>query len=248
MSARGREKREGLGAQTTHDYYATPPFCVYRALEAIELPGGRWIECCAGEGAIIATAQHVRGDLMWGAVEVRPECEPALRRFLTKDEIAIGDLLSNRWRSWLRKKWPDAQVVFSNPPFSLARECIEASLELAPIVVMLLRQNFLHTAERHGWLQGAMPDVYLLPERPSFVKMPPTKAEVKRAALEGREPRCGTTDACEYGFLVWRRYLAHTGKIRLLDRTPPERRLRWSESPELADAKPIRKGFSCSPA
>jgi len=69
MSAtgRGRERDE-------HDFYETPAWCVHRLLEAVpQLPGGAWLEPCAGKGAIIRAVNEVRKDpIHWTAVEIDP--------------------------------------------------------------------------------------------------------------------------------------------------------------------------------
>jgi hypothetical protein len=47
------------------DAYLTPPWCVHRLLEvdALGLPGGRWLEPAAGPGRIISSVNSMRDDV-----------------------------------------------------------------------------------------------------------------------------------------------------------------------------------------
>jgi hypothetical protein len=78
---------------------------------------------------------------------------------------------------------PYYRVVVTNPPFSQSLEFVEACLRRAPIVVMLLRLNWLASQKRNPFLREHTPSVYILPRRPSFT---------------------GTgTDATDYAWFVW---------------------------------------------
>ena len=48
MSSINRATRPGW-----KDFYPTPAWCVGCLLEAVELPGGTWLEPAAGRGAIV---------------------------------------------------------------------------------------------------------------------------------------------------------------------------------------------------
>lgn len=91
----------GRGAERVDlDAYPTPSWCVRRLLEAVDLPlelpaergtlthgtrGARWLEPCAGDGAIIraanayCTAAGKAAEIFWHANELRPEMLPLLR-------------------------------------------------------------------------------------------------------------------------------------------------------------------------
>lgn len=64
-------------------------------------------------------------------------------------------------------------AVITNPPFSLAREFIEKALTVAPIVIMLVKQNYYNTIGRYDFFQDQRPQIFLpitwrlafLPER-----------------------------------------------------------------------------------
>jgi hypothetical protein len=171
VSATGRGTK-----RKRHDAYGTPPWCVWRLLEAVDLPAGRWIEPCAGDGAIIRAVDSKRSDVRWSAVEIRENMVPRLE--------ATGAIV--QCRDFLGIDFVDeADVIISNPPYAMAEQVIRKSVELAPIVAMLLRINFLASIERRDWLAEFMPDVFVLPNRPSFTG--------------------GPTDATEYAWMLWER-------------------------------------------
>lgn len=166
-TGRGKERNES-------DYYPTPAWCVHRFLEKSQLPGGKWLEPCAGHGDIIAAVNDQRDDVIWTANELRTDTRDKLEPMA--DQVHIGDYM--HWTPPERYK-----VAISNPPFSLAMEVILKSFELADWVVMLLRLNYVGTKDRNEFFQTLMPDVYVLPERPSF---------------DGKG-----TDSIEYAWMVW---------------------------------------------
>lgn len=181
------------------DNYPTPTWCVGRFLEAVDLPGGNWMEPSAGEGALIAAVQSIRSDVTWTANELRNACAGRLQDLLYPSErVSIGSFLDLQPDP---RHTPD--VVISNPPFSLAMDFINHALSFQASVVMLLRLNFFGTLGRAEFLQGHTPDVYVLPDRPSFT---------------GKG-----TDSIEYAWFVWpgpgeRRQ----GTIKMLATTPSQ--------------------------
>jgi hypothetical protein len=88
-------------------------------------------------------------------------------------------------------------VALGNPPFALAQEFIQHTLTMAEQVVFLLRLSFLESQKReHFFARVGVPDVFVLPERPSFTG-------------EG-------TDACAYAWMRWQRDGKQDGRIRIL--------------------------------
>ena len=78
------------------------------------------------------------------------------------------------------------ELVLTNPPYSLAEKFIRRSRALYPCanIVMLLRMGFLASSKRTAFYQDlGMPDVYVLPNRPSF---------------SGKG-----TDSSDYAWFVW---------------------------------------------
>ena len=204
MSATGRS-----AVRVALDVYPTPAWCVHRLLEEVDLPGGHWCEPCAGDGAILRAVRDVRHDVAWSAIEIRPECHCALEAQGASTRIA--DALGCAWQ--LRPE--PLSAVVTNPPYNLAEAFLAKALRQAANVALLLRLDFLGSERRARMLRANPPDVYVLPNRPSFV--------------------AGKTDNCEYAWLVWGqpRDRAH-GRIAVLPPTERAiRRLRHSQ-PEVS--------------
>lgn len=186
MSATRSPKRKG-----TQDCYNTPLWCVRHLLAHLPLPGGHWLEPCAGTGNIVQGVS--REDVYWTAYEINenlgPDIEAAgvdyCRRLDQPVDVRIEDFLTaaESLRSSDSLFGTPFDVVITNPPYSFAQEFIGACLPLAPWVIMLLRVNYLASAGRAAWLREHTPDVYVLANRPSFVS--------------------GRTDATEYAWVVW---------------------------------------------
>ncbi len=196
MSAAGR-----CTDRIPHDAYTTPPWPVHRLLEAVKLPGGLWVESCAGDGSIIRAVNQVRSDVEWMAIELRGETKGPLQELVHPSRLWIGcDLLSDvHLPQDLRRQlgFEDVRVCISNPPYSLAEEIIRRQLEIFPnaIVVDLLRLNFYAGAgddelkrAKRDWMAQWRPGVRVLPNRPSF-----------RISAKG-----SSSDSCDYGWYTWR--------------------------------------------
>jgi hypothetical protein len=133
---------------------------VHRLLERVELPAGRWLEPCAGRGAIVRAVNAVRHDVEWSAYEPRKEC---LRALL---DAGVGDVRQQPLPRSIKGELFD--VAFTNPPYSTAYATLEVLLCSAHWVVALLRLNFIASEERAPLMRAARPSVYVLPNRPSF--------------------------------------------------------------------------------
>jgi hypothetical protein len=167
MSSTKRNK-EGF-ERATFDYYPTPEWVVHRLLEKISLPGGVWFEPCAGDGAIVKAVNQVRQDVKWDLNEIQPDMCKRL-----SDELPQCSLTNLDYRT-VSKRSSTPKVVITNPPFALAMEFIEKSLELDPdYVVFLLRLNFLASKARAKFMSS----------RPSFI-------------------RTGQGDSVDYAWFVW---------------------------------------------
>lgn len=196
MSSKGRKRLDVSG--TYSEFFPTPGWCVHRFIEKVKLPKGTWFEPCAGSGDIIQGVKDIRKDpIYWYANELRSECEEPLKKLA--NQVTTLDFL----------QWPidpgprKYDVIITNPPFSLAMAVIQKSLELADYVAMLLRLNFIGSAERHPFFREMMPDVYVIPERPSF---------------DGKG-----ADSIEYAWFLWpqpERRKRSRGYFELLDTTP----------------------------
>lgn len=193
-TGRGAERRPS-------DWYPTPSWCVHRLLEAVDLPGGAWLEPSAGDGAIIRAVNARRSDVDWIAIDVRPECEAPLRA--VGADAFIADFLGPEVGWTGRRSFFDAAIL--NPPFTHAQAFIDRCKVMATWVCALERLNFLEGEERCEWLRADPPDVYVLPNRPSFTG-------------EG-------TDSIAYAWFAWppeRNRFA--GRLRVLRTTPAAER------------------------
>jgi SAM-dependent methyltransferase len=190
MSATGRSKvRDEL------DRYDTPAWCVDRLLDRVSLPHGWWLEPCCGSGSIIRAVarRQAPGWAQWTALDIEP------RGVFAEAMADRADFLT--WTPPQRKRF---RVSISNYPYKHAYEFARKNRDLADIVVALLRLNWLESEVRAHWLRCNKPDVYVLPNRPSF---------------NGRG-----TDATAYGWFVWG--LTEGGHLDILDTTPVRERRR----------------------
>jgi hypothetical protein len=110
----------------------------------------------------------------------------------------IEDFLASYVSTYFIEKEGLFDLVLTNPPFSLAMEFIRACEKLATHRIFLLRLNFLGSEERSNYIRQTRPDIYVLPNRPSFVN--------------------GTTDSCEYAWFHW--HPDSTGRYVVLPSTP----------------------------
>lgn len=187
MSSAGRK---GV-VRVDKDVYPTPRWAIDLALENIDLQGTRWLEPCAGEGAIVRTIKDHSPDIEVTACELRDTRSDLVAS--GADHVRIDNFLETFHTFGL------FDTVFTNPPYSLAMEFVQASLQVADHVCMLLRVNFLGSEHRADWLRDHLPDVYILPNRPSFTK--------------------GGTDSTEYAWMQWHRSY-QGGRLEILPLTP----------------------------
>lgn len=173
------------------EFFPTEREVVYALMEAnlfVDLPGGTWIEPCAGTGRIISAVNEHRSDVHWLINEIDPRFNSFLRDvtrgWLGDDGEPMDGLLP--YGDFVHRDWPfeKAEVLIMNPPFTLTQQFVIAAGYRAETVVCLQRQGWFGTQERAAWLQAHCPDVYQLPWRPSF------------------RPD-GKTDNCEYCWYIW---------------------------------------------
>lgn len=143
------------------DMYPTPQAPIDALLNVMRFP--HWVsfhEPCRGDGAIYNRMRVLR----------RSHCE-----------ISEGvDYLTYL---------PDVHhdLIITNPPFSLALEFLQKSLQEADTVIYLLRLNFLGSQKRRAFWQANRPShVLVLANRPCFTGD-------------------GKTDSIEYAWFCWDR-------------------------------------------
>lgn len=186
MSATGRG-----AVRASNDFYPTPAWCVHRLMERVRLPDGHWLEPAVGKGAIIdALTDDAHGpSVVWSAVDLAED--GPIRKYSQGDYLTMTEI--HEW---------NFHVGITNPPYALAEAFARKMREHCKIVVLLLRLNFLESASRREWLHEDPPDVYVLPNRPSF---------------RGN----GKTDATAYGWFVWGQ---GGGRFEILANTPRSER------------------------
>lgn len=184
--------------------YCTPAWVVESLLDEVQLPGGRWLEPCAGDGAIIRAVSARRSDVAWAACEIREECRDPLVAIPSVERAVIGDFFEPASLSAIMDLG-QFDVIITNPPYSVAEDFVNVCLPLAKLTIMLLRLPFLEGAERAVFWRKRMPNVYVLPNRPSFTG--------------------GGTDATAYAWFIWHGHDPREyGVIRVLEPVPAEKR------------------------
>jgi len=201
MSAAGRGARRG----GSDDFYVTPHWAVDRLLEKWSPPiDGDFVEPCAGNGAIMR-ALRGRG-LTWDratAIECRAKEYDVLSGLF--DTVKIGDFLAAP-----ELFLPEVvSTIITNPPYIKAEEFIRAARAKFPNATSawLVRQGFLASEERvQLWKDVGSPDVYVLPNRPSYTAD-------------------GKTDASDYCWIVLPKEPREHGQLVMLGSTPKEVRV-----------------------
>lgn len=164
---------EPMHLRHPHDAYMTPLSAITDLLDAHLLPGDGWIcEPCAGDGAIVGELARRYPDRGLRAIEIQPEYAPDLNQWTT--QVITADFRA--WAAQYRRDFPEREiapsVIITNPPFSRAREILDAAFLLAgpqTQIIMLLRLAFLESRARREWWQAHPVDhLYVLSERPSF--------------------------------------------------------------------------------
>lgn len=198
MSATGRKRKDAPRTEVAaFEFYPTPRDTVLALIDSplLKLPGGVWIEPCAGSGRINSTVNSRRDDVRWLLCEIDERHRVTLTATCRERDalLPFGDFVIREW------PYPRADVLLMNPPFSHALAFVQAAMDRARTVVMLQRTNWACPA-RASWLAKHAPDMYVLADRPSFTGD-------------------GKTDMADYSWFVWpegehdRRF----GRVAMLD-------------------------------
>lgn len=145
-------------ARKPADLYPTPPDCIYSLIPHLEgiLPAGsRILEPACADGQLskaleefgyIVDSTDLRPDVKYGTGGID---------FLAEDYEAPGEY----------------DCVWTNPPFAAADRFIRRALELAPVVVMLLKAQYWNTANRKMLFRETKPwREFKLTWRPAFLE------------------------------------------------------------------------------
>ena len=171
-----------------NDAYYTPPWCVDRLFECRSftesIHAGRYlrtlIEPCAGTGSIVKAVERHLPSRPWAASDIDENAVDALHLACNQESCAsVEDFLATDELAFREQ----SDLCITNPPYSLALEFAQKACRRSHMVVFLLRLNWLASAKRHPWIRKHMPDIYVLPNRPSF---------------DGKG-----TDATDYAWFVW---------------------------------------------
>jgi hypothetical protein len=134
------------------------------------------------------------------------DTDPGVGPWPEANESMTGDYLAPETARWARTThWNGPfidqpfDLVVGNPPFTLAMDFIQRSLELGTTVTFLLRQGFLSSAERARFFREHPPAaVHILANRPKF-----TNPEYEATG----------TDTADYCFVTWS--AGHNGPTEL---------------------------------
>lgn len=175
-------------AERKDDLYETPPEAVRALLKSEEIPHKVWEPAC-GPGAIVK------------------ELRASGRDVVATDLVAYGCPDSQSRRDFLmeRKAPQGVTCIVTNPPFKLADEFLERATALVPLVVMLLRLEFI--AGVRGGLLDRLPPARIHAFRNRLPRM-------HRHGYEGPK----ATSRLNFAWFVWDR--AHQGPTEL-------RRISW---------------------
>ncbi len=192
-----------------------------------EVNGPRLLEPNVGDGAIvravddwIALTQHFEMEHSWTGVELRRGALAPITTPLDAHFEGVDFRSFSPWRHGLLRRGsgeffghPETipagflrddeffDLALGNPPFSLAEAIIRRAMAMSFIVAMLLRVDFLGSAERVPFWAGpgANPTLRILPDRPSF---------------DG-----DGTDSSTYAWFIWGAELSGP-RVDVLDPTP----------------------------
>lgn len=154
------------------DAYNTPSWCTELIVREIVWGATPVVyEPCAGDGAICDVLNKTTDAVVFAA-DINPDSRfGGGEDFLKNDEDIRYDF------------------ILTNPPFSLAQEFIEKSLQIANCVVMLLPLGFYGSESRHEWWSQHEPTAqFVLSKRPMFGK--------------NKDGRWGS-DSETYAWLMW---------------------------------------------
>ena len=146
------------GKRIDGDWYSTPAWTTRAILPHLNVWRStrmRVLDPCAGKGAILDVVRADWPDAIRLGFEIDQERATVAR-------VGCADALL--------EPWPGADVVLTNPPFSLAMEFVTRSAEQCPKAdrAFLLRLAFLASQERAAFHKANPCDLFVLGRRPSF--------------------------------------------------------------------------------
>jgi hypothetical protein len=117
------------------DLYETPRVAIEALLRVEKLPHRIW-EPCAGRGAIVNLLRSAGHEVVASDIFDYGFPLDFTGNFLETVDMPAG-----------------VEAIVTNPPFRIAEKFVAHALELAPLVIMLLRLAFLESERRCGILE-----------------------------------------------------------------------------------------------
>lgn len=174
-----------------NEFYETPAWCTKALLRAIDLDPKNVLDPCVGTGAIASVVREMYPEANLLVNDIDQDLLGKAMSKLTCIESSvsvqfIGGCSYLDFYPGHKAQLDEFDLIILNPPFSLAQEFVEKSLELSPngTVAVLLRLNWLASKKRIAFHKKHPSNVYVLPKRPSFTN-------------DGR------TDGTEYAWFVF---------------------------------------------
>lgn len=126
-----------------HDVYEMPAVAVEALLRVESLPHHVWEPACGPSQRI---AEVLRAH---------------------DHQVTASDLTTDRIDFSMERRAPEgAGAIVTNPPYKLAADFVRHGLELVPLVIMLLRINFLEAQRRRDLIEGGkLARVHLFADR-----------------------------------------------------------------------------------
>jgi hypothetical protein len=193
------------------DWYRSPAWTLLRLLDKLALPGAgaRYVEPGAGDGILIRALDTWRErrrlqPVSWDAYEIDEQHRPILET--TGARVHIRDFFSAHVPAAL------FDVALGNPSYELAESVYRHCRSLAKQVALLLPLDFLGSAERQAMFVADMPNIYVLPQRPTYI--------VSHKIHTDGTTSTTTSDAQVYCWAHWPEHRQPEGKVRPLDLTP----------------------------
>jgi hypothetical protein len=191
--------------RSPRDFYQTPVDLAVSALSALHEDentpisyNSRWLDAGCGAGvwgrALDNAVRYIHG------IDIQPCMTDVTRTYYSS--VVTGDFLE-----YDRYGFNAFDMVFGNPPYSLAEEFVRHSYKLIGLngyVFFLLRLSFLEGIKRcHGLYQDIpLKRVYVCARRPSFF------------SSDGKR---NTTDTLAYGMFLWQKGYRGKPSISFLD-------------------------------
>lgn len=208
------------GVRMRLDWYRSPAWTLLRLLDKLveirqPLPrstSARYLEPGAGDGILIRalnTWQERRRLPVpaWDAYELDEQHRPILAT--TGARLHMCDFLTAQLPVDGR-----FDVALGNPSYEIAEAVFRQCRAMARRVLLLLPLDFLGSAERQAMFAGDMPNVYVLPQRPTFIV-------VNKVADDGAMSTT-SSDAQVYAWFEWPEQKQPVGQLHMLGMTPSD--------------------------